>query len=102
MTATETAASTMPTVECWASLVPSSDRRASTVTKPARAKKDTAMMRSARRSRARRRSWSDVENCQATAAADATSTTESSPKPIRAEDEATVPAVRAMTASTTL
>jgi len=41
-------------------------------------------------------------NCQATAAADATSMTESRPKPINAMDEAIVPAVSATTASTTL
>jgi hypothetical protein len=40
-----------------------------------------------------------LENCQATAAALATSITESSPNPINAVDEAIVPAVIAMTAS---
>ena len=54
---------------------------------------------SAARSRA---CGSEPENCQATAAAEATSITESSPNPISAVDEATVPAVIATTASTTL
>jgi hypothetical protein len=57
------------------------------------------MIRSAARSRA---SGSRPENCHATAAADATSMIESRPKPIRAADEAMVPAVNATTASATL
>jgi hypothetical protein len=58
-----------------------------------------AMIRSAVFSR---RSWSGPVNCQATAAADDTSITESRPNPMRAVDEATVPAVIATTASITL
>jgi hypothetical protein len=57
------------------------------------------MMRSAVFSRA---SGSRPANCQATAAAEETSMTESRPKPISAVDEAMVPAVIATTASTTL
>ena len=57
------------------------------------------MTRSAARSRA---SGSRPENCQATAAAEATSMVESRPKPMRADDDATVPALIATTASTTL
>jgi hypothetical protein len=49
-----------------------------------------------------RRSGSGPENCQATAAAELTSITESRPKPIRATEDAMVPAVIATTASTTL
>lgn len=99
MTASDTAASTSPTVECSAWCPPTRARTDSTPTKAASAKKDTAMMRSVVRSR---RSWSVAENCQATAAAEATSITESSPKPIRAVDEAPTPAVIATTASTAL
>ncbi len=55
-----------------------------------------------RRVAASRRSWSGRENCHATAAAEETSITESSPKPISAVDDAMVPAVIATTASTTL
>ena len=47
-------------------------------------------------------SGSRAENCQATAAAEATSTVESSPNPTRAEEDTRVPSARAMTASTTL
>ena len=50
-------------------------------------------------SRASRTSWSRAENCQATAAAEDTSMTESRPKPISAVEEAMVPAVIATTAS---
>jgi hypothetical protein len=57
------------------------------------------MTRSAVRSR---RWWSAAVNCQATAAAEETSMTESRPKPTRAVDEASVPAVIATTASTVL
>ena len=57
------------------------------------------MIRSAVRSR---RSWSEPQNCHATAAAEDTSITESSPNPINAVDEASVPAVIATTASITL
>ncbi len=49
-----------------------------------------------------RRCGSAAVNCHATAAAEATSTTESSPKPINAVEEATAPAPIATTASTTL
>jgi hypothetical protein len=49
-----------------------------------------------------RRWWSAEVNCQATAAAEETSMTESRPKPISAVDEARVPAVMATTASTVL
>ena len=47
-------------------------------------------------------SGSLAENCQATAAADEISTTESSPKPINADDETRVPSASAITASITL
>ena len=60
------------------------------------------MIRNARCSLASRTAWSRAENCQATAAAEETSMTESNPKPTNADDEATVPAVRATTDSTTL
>jgi hypothetical protein len=49
-----------------------------------------------------RRCGSAAVNCHATAAAEATSTTESSPKPISAADDATAPAAIATTASTVL
>ena len=52
-----------------------------------------------RRVRCSRRSGSLAENCQDRATADATSITESSPKPIRAEESATLPAQSATTAS---
>ena len=67
--------------------------------KAAKPKKEKAIRRSATFSR---RCGSGVANCQATAAAERTSTMESKPKPINAEDEATVPAARAMAASITL
>ena len=57
------------------------------------------MIRSAAFSRV---SGSVAENCQATAAAEEISTTESSPKPISADDETRVPSVNATTASITL
>jgi len=57
------------------------------------------MMRSAVFSRF---SGSRPANCQATAAAEATSTSESRPKPSSAVDDAIRPAVIAMTASTRL
>lgn len=57
------------------------------------------MTRSAVRSRV---SGSRAENCQATAAAEATSIVESSPNPTRATDDAPNPAVMATAASTTL
>jgi hypothetical protein len=57
------------------------------------------MTRSAVRSR---RCGSGPANCHVTAAAEATSITESRPNPISAMDEAIVPAVSATTASTTL
>lgn len=60
------------------------------------------MMRKVRCSRASRTAWSEAENCQATAAAKDTSITESRPKPIRAVEEAIVPAVIATIASMTL
>ena len=47
-------------------------------------------------------SGSLAENCHATAAADEISTTESSPKPINADDETRVPSANATTASITL
>ena len=55
--------------------------------------------RSAVRSRV---SGSGAENCQATIAAELTSTTESRPNPISAVEEAIVPAVMATIASITL
>ena len=47
-------------------------------------------------------SGSSAENCQATAAADEISTTESRPKPMSADDDTLVPSASATTASTTL
>ena len=49
-----------------------------------------------------RASGSRPANCQATAAAEETSMIESRPNPIRADEEAWVPATRATTASITL
>ena len=69
------------------------------MTKAARPKKEKAITRIATFSR---RCGSGAANCQATAAAERTSTMESSPKPISAEEEAMRPAVIAMTASSTL
>jgi hypothetical protein len=60
------------------------------------------MMCSAVFSRASRTAWSAAENCQATAAAEETSMTESRPKPTSAVEDAIVPAVMATTASMTL
>ncbi|GAA2253835.1 hypothetical protein GCM10010145_22140 [Streptomyces ruber] len=60
------------------------------------------MIRRVRCSRASRTAWSEAENCQARAAAEETSMTESRPKPIRAVEEARVPAVRATAASMAL
>ena len=57
------------------------------------------MIRSAAFSRA---SWSGLENCQATAAAEDTSITESRPNPISAVEDACAPAVSATAASITL
>ena len=74
-------------------------RTASTVTKAASAKNEPATIRSAVRSR---RSGSAAANCQAIAAAEVTSITESNPNPISATDPATVPAAIATTASITL
>lgn len=102
MTVRERAASTMPGVECSASPVPVRAHTESTVTYAASAKKESAMMRSAVFSRASRTAWSLAENCQATAAAEETSMTESSPKLISAVEEASVPAVMATIASMTL
>jgi hypothetical protein len=76
-----------------------SARTASAPTSSASPKNDTAISRIAARSR---RSGSGAANCQATAAADSTSTTESRPKPISAEEDAARPAPIATTASTTL
>lgn len=92
MIARERAASTIPGVECCASPVPVRARTESTATYVASAKKENAMMRSAVFSRASRTSCSAAENCQATAAAEETSLTESRPKPTSAVDEARVPA----------
>ncbi len=61
-----------------------------------------ATTRSARCSRASRASSSRPANCQATAAADDTSTTESRPNPSSAVEDARTPAVSATAASTTL
>ena len=47
-------------------------------------------------------SGSLAENCQATAAAEEISTTESSPNPTSADDDTRVPSVSAIAASTTL
>ena len=49
-----------------------------------------------------RRCGSGPANCQATAAAELTSITESSPNPISAIDDAAAPAASATAASTTL
>lgn len=99
ITTTLIAAKPMPTGEWLAASAPASARIAWTPTYAARAKNDSAMTRSATRSRA---AWSRPANCQATAAAEATSPRESRPKPTSAADDATVPAVIATTASTTL
>ena len=93
-----TAANTIPTVDGIAS-APLSDRSESTTTNAARPKKEHAITRRAGVSRA---SGSRPANCQATAAAERTSITESSPNPISAVDEAMVPAASATTASMTL
>ena len=85
--------------ECLASPTPSKDLAASTVTYRASPKNENAMMRNATFSRD---SGSFPANCHATAAADDTSITESSPNPISAVDEALVPSASAMTASITL
>lgn len=69
------------------------------MTNAASAKNEPAITRSATRSR---RCGSGPANCQATAAAELTSITESSPNPISAIEEASVPAAIAMTASITL
>jgi len=69
------------------------------VTKAASAKKEDAVIRRAVFSRA---SGSRPANCQATAAADDTSITESRPNPISAVDDACTPAESAITASITL
>lgn len=66
------------------------------------AEKAREMVRRVVLSRASRAACSRAENCQATAAAEETSTTESRPKPISAAEEAIVPAVMATTASMTL
>ncbi len=92
----------MPGTDRPASPVPVSARTASMVTYAASAKKETAMIRRVRCSRASRTAGSEAENCQATAAAEETSMIESRPKPIRAVDEARVPAVRATIASMAL
>ncbi len=99
MIASDSAAMTMPSGEGSASPVPAGARTASTATYAARARNDTAMIRRAVLSRASRTACSRAENCQATAAAEKTSMTESRPKPISALEEASVPAVRATTAS---
>lgn len=59
------------------------------------------MIRSVAVSRASRTAWSVAENCQATAVAEETSMTESSPNPTSAEEEAGAPAVMATIASIT-
>lgn len=102
MIASDDAAKAMPTVLCPARSPSISERSESIVTKAARAKKDTAVTRSARCSRASRRSSSRAANCQATAAAEDTSTIESRPNPMSAPEEDTVPADRATAASTML
>src|SRR5712672_1761000 len=89
ITTSDTAASTIPAGECPALSPPTSERTDSAATYAANAKKDSAITFSACRSRT---SGSLPENCHATAAAEATSMTESSPKPISAVDEATAPA----------
>ncbi|MNY81586.1 hypothetical protein D3C86_2232180 [compost metagenome] len=66
------------------------------MTYAARAKKATAITRSVPFSQ---RSGSRRVNCQATAAAEATSIVESRPNAIRAPEDATVPAAIATTAS---
>src|SRR5690606_1726724 len=102
MITSESAARISPGVECSASPPPSSAATESTDTYSARAKKDSAIIRSARRSRRSTTSGSRAENCQATAAAEAISITESSPNATSAPEEATDPAAIATTASMTL
>jgi hypothetical protein len=99
MTARLNAAITMPGTECWASPAPAKERMAFTATNAARAKNEMAMIR---RVRCSRRSGSLAENCQDNASAEATSITESRPKPISAEESAAPPAHRDTTASMTL
>ena len=96
MTAMLAAARTIPTRECWGSDAPSRARTASKATNAARPKKENAIRRSAVFSRV---SGSRPANCHATAAAERTSTIESNPNPIRALEDATVPALIATTAS---
>ncbi len=93
------AANPIPIGECWASPIPARARIESTVTYSARAKKENAMIRSAIFSRF---SGSRPANCHATAAAEDTSITESSPNPISAVEDTRVPSVKAMAASMTL
>ena len=93
------AASPIPIAEGRASPIPSSDNDASAQTYAASAKNENAMKRRAVFSRV---SGSLAENCQATAAAEEISTTESSPKPMSADDDTLVPSLRATTASTML
>lgn len=89
----------MPTAEWLASAPVISARTASNPTNSARPKKENAMKRRAVFSLA----WGSLaENCQATAAAEVTSMTESRPKAISALEEATVPAAMATIASTML
>lgn len=99
ITTSDTAASTIPTGDGSASPWPSSDRTASKVIHAARAKNDSAIIRSASRSRS---SGTRERNCQITTSAEDTSTKESKPKPISAADDAAAPAATATTPSVRL
>src|SRR5699024_1752780 len=92
------AAGNVPSAECSCLLRPVSARTAFTLEYGASAKDDSAVTRKAVFSRGCR---SGAANCQATAAAERTSTMESRPKPTSAADDAAPPAMIAMTASMT-
>ncbi|EWS79616.1 hypothetical protein BF93_12810 [Brachybacterium phenoliresistens] len=99
MTARLTAARAMPAPECSGVDSPSRARSASAETITASPRNATAISRRAAFSR---RLGSGAANCQATAAAERTSTMESRPKPISAAEPAAAPALSAITASRTL
>ena len=99
ITTTLTAAKAIPTDECSGSPPATRVRTDCIVTKTARAKNATATVRNATFSRV---SGSGAANCHAIAAADNTSIQLSRPNDTRAVDDATVPALMATTASTTL
>ena len=98
MTSSDTAARPMPTGEGrLGRRRPGPHRLEGDV--PAKAKNDSAIRRSARRSRDSGSGW---RNCHKMISPLLTSTTESSPNPTSATDPATMPAMIAMTASTRL